>query len=150
MAAVPVSSSATSTATSRLDLALLILRVVIGVIFLAHGWQKLFVFGFGGVIEAFGKMGVPAPTLFGPVVCLVELLAGLALIVGILTRVAGILVACDMLGAILLVHLKNGLFASKNGFELPLALLAAAVALVLAGAGAYSADAALSRKRMAG
>ncbi len=146
--AVSVSSgsSASVAGSSRLQLALFILRVVVGLIFVIHGGQKLFVFGFGGVIGFFTKAGIPLPMISGPVVTLVEFLGGLALIAGVVTPVAAILIACDMLGAIFLVHLKNGFFA-PNGFEYPFALLAAAVCLALAGAGAYSVDAALGGRR---
>lgn len=138
-------SSSRAVDIQRLQLALLILRVVVGVIFVMHGGQKLFQFGFGGVIGFFGKMGIPLPVIAGPVVTLVELLGGLALIAGVFTRVAAVLIACDMLGAIL-VDLKNGLFL-PTGFEYALTMLAAAVALALAGAGAYSVDAALAQRR---
>ncbi len=145
--AVPVTSApAATTSTSRLDLALLIIRVIVGIVFAVHGGQKLFVFGFGGVIGFFAKIGIPLPVVAGPIVTLVELLGGLALIAGIFTRPAAILIACDMLGAILFVHLKNGFFL-PTGFEYALSMLAVAIGLALAGAGGYSADAAMARKR---
>jgi putative oxidoreductase len=148
--AVPVSSGSSSAVaeSSRLALALLILRVVVGVVFAIHGGQKLFVFGFGGVIGFFTKAGIPLPVVAGPVVTLVEFLGGLALIAGVVTRVAAILIACDMLGAILFVHLKGGFFAPA-GFEYPLTVLAAAVCLAIAGAGAYSVDGAMGGGRRA-
>ncbi len=147
--AVSVSSGSPAVAeSSRLQLALLILRVVVGIIFAMHGGQKLFVFGFGGVIGFFTKMGIPLPVIAGPVVTLVEFLGGLALIAGVATRVAAILIACDMLGAILFVHGRNGLFL-PTGMEYALTMLAVAVTLALAGAGAYSVDAALGGRRRA-
>ncbi len=148
--AVSVSGSAAGTAAaSRVQLALFILRVVIGIVFLIHGGQKLFVFGFGNVIGFFGKMGIPLPAVSAVVVTIVEFFGGLALVLGVVTRLAALLIACDMLGAIFLVHLKNGFFAPQ-GFEYPLTILAAAVCLALAGAGAYSIDAALGARRRAG
>jgi putative oxidoreductase len=122
----------------RTDLALLVLRVVVGIVFAVHGGQKIFVYGFGGVIGAFGKMGVPIPTVAGPLIALLELLGGLALVLGILTRAAGVLLAVEMLVAILLVHLGAGFF-NPNGFEFPLTLMAASVALALGGPGAFAA-----------
>src|SRR5215203_4054473 len=105
-----------------------VLRLIVGIVFVVHGGQKLLVMGFGGVAGFFGSLGVPAPGLFAVLVTLVEVLGGLALIVGLLTRLAAILLALDMLVAILTVHLPNGLFASEGGYEFPLVLLASCVA----------------------
>ena len=123
----------------RIDAALALLRVIAGTIFIAHGAQKLFVFGFAGVTGAFGQMGVPFPALMGPAIALLEFFGGIALVVGLLTRVAALGLVFNMLGAILLVHLKAGFF-NPAGVEFPLALLGMNLALVLTGAGAFSLD----------
>ncbi|HEY0016396.1 MAG TPA: DoxX family protein [Longimicrobium sp.] len=132
----------------NLDAALFILRVVVGIIFVMHGWQKVFQYGFAGVSAGFGQMGVPLPGIVGPAIALLELLGGIALIVGVATPLVAALLACNMVGAILLVHVKAGFFL-PDGYEFALSLLGASLALALAGAGGYSVDAALDGRRPA-
>lgn len=132
--------------TTRADIGLTVLRVATGAIFAAHGAQKLFVFGFAGVTGAFTQMGVPLPGFTGPATALVEFFGGLALVFGLLTRLAGFGLAVTMLGAIGLVHIAAGFFA-PNGVEYPLSLLAATVTLAFTGAGRFSLDALLNRFR---
>lgn len=130
----------------RLDAALVALRAAVGAVFVAHGAQKLFVFGFAGVTGAFTQMGVPLPGVAGPAVALLEFFGGLALIFGLLTRLASLGLAVNMVGAIVLVHLNNGFF-NPTGIEFPLTLLAVALALVFTGAGSWSLDAMIASRR---
>lgn len=121
----------------NLDAALLILRVVLGIIMLYHGWSKLT--DLGGTIEGFTGMGVPLPALSAVFATVAEVGGGILLLVGVLTDVAGLLIAVDMLGAITFVHAKNGFGVSEGGFEWPLALMAMGLAVALAGPGRFAA-----------
>lgn len=138
--------STTSISPLRINAALAMLRAAVGAVFVAHGAQKLFVFGFAGVTGAFTQMGVPLPGVAGPAVALLEFFGGLALIFGLLTRLASLGLAINMLGAILLVHLANGFF-NPTGIEFPLTLLLGALALTTAGAGDWSLDAVMAARR---
>ena len=131
---------------SRYDLALLLLRLVTGAAFCAHGAQKIFTFGFAGVTGAFTQMHIPLPGVTGPLVALVEFFGGIALIIGLLTRLAALGLAVDMLGAILFVHFRNGFFLPQ-GYEYALTLCTVMIAFIVAGAGRYSADAAIGARR---
>jgi putative oxidoreductase len=125
---------------------LTVLRVVVGIVFIMHGYQKLFVWGFDGVEQGFAGMGIPLPGISAIVVSLVEFFCGLALLLGLFTRLAAIPPAIVMIVAITMVHLKNG-FYNPQGVEFPLTLLAALVCLMLAGPGEAALDNALARRR---
>lgn len=132
----------------RLDIVLAILRIVVGLVFVAHGAQKLFVFGFPGVAGAFGQMGIPAADIVGPMVALLEFFGGLAILFGLLTRLAALGLVLNMLGAVLFVHARNGFFL-PSGFEFAFTLLGANLALMFAGAGRFSLDYVFASRRAA-
>jgi putative oxidoreductase len=139
--------SSTTILPQRVNAALAILRIVVGVIFIAHGAQKLFVFGLAGVVGAFGQMGVPLPGVTGPAIAFLEFFGGIALLLGLLTQAVALLIAVDMLGAIALVKINKGLI---GGYEFELVLLASALVLALAGAGEYSLDRMLAARKAEG
>jgi putative oxidoreductase len=114
-----------------------VLRFAVGLVFLAHGAQKLFVYGLAGTGQAFAHMGIPLPGSSAAVVAFVEFFGGVALILGLIPRVAALLLVINMAVAILKVHLKNGFFL-PTGFEYAFTLLAANIALVLTGPGAFA------------
>jgi putative oxidoreductase len=132
------------------DVLLLVARILLGVVLIAHGWQKFVQYGIGGVAASFGQMGVPLPAVSAVFAAVVELVGGVALPLGAATAVAGVLVVIDMLGAFLLVHITNGVFVTDNGFELVWVIAAAALVLAAAGPGRFSVDhAVLGRRRTA-
>ena len=130
------------------DIAYLVGRVLLGVILIAHGWQKLVSNGISGTSAFFDQSGVPMPTTSAWFAAIVELVGGVAIVLGVAVPVAAALVVLDMLGAYLFVHAGKGLFIDKGGFEL-VGLIAAGCLLLLAvGGGRYSIDhVLLSRRR---
>ncbi|MFT4940645.1 MAG: putative oxidoreductase [Paraglaciecola sp.] len=120
------------------------IRLAAGVIFAAHGAQKLFgLFGGYGLEGTAGWMesiGLGPGLLMATLAGSAEFFGGLLLIVGLLVRPAALVLAITMLVAIITVHLQNGLFMSNNGYEFGLVLLAISLGLVYRGAGSFSAD----------
>jgi putative oxidoreductase len=115
------------------------LRLVIGLVFVMHGAQKLFGFGLAGTAGFLGSLGIPLPTVAAAVLIAVELLGGLALVLGAGTRYVAAALAVEMLVALLTVHLRAGFFV-PDGMEFVLTLLAGCLTLVAVGAGPWSVD----------
>ncbi|TWD84283.1 putative oxidoreductase [Kribbella amoyensis] len=128
------------------DLVLLLARVGLGVVFVAHGWQKFRTNGLQATAAGFEQMGVPAPTLSAYYATAAEVIGGAALILGVLTSVAGVLLALDMAGALIFVHASNGIFAADGGWELVAALGLLSLTLAATGAGRISLDNLLTRR----
>jgi putative oxidoreductase len=131
------------------------LRLILAAVFIAHGAQK--------VLGSFGGPGLSAfttgPTAQTPfpfmrpawlwlgAAALSELLGGILILVGLLTRVGAFLIACTMLTAVVGVHWSGGFFASNKGYEYPLVLFAVSLALLISGGGMASIDRGLSSGR---
>jgi len=136
------------------DLALALARFILGIVFFAHGAQKVLGwfggFGFSGTVGMFTKMGMPAALAY--FVMFVEFFGGLSMLFGLLSRLAGLGIIALMLGAIFTVHIHNGFFMNwmgnqrGEGFEFHLLVIAIAVLVMLRGAGAFSLDRAISTK----
>ena len=118
---------------------LVLLRVVLGVIFLYHGYLKLFVAGgFPGTVNFLTSLGIPVPVYSALLVSVVEFAGGLFLILGVVTRWSSVLLLANMLVALFLVHLKNGLLVSNGGYEFVLVLIAGLAVVFASGAGNLS------------
>lgn len=129
------------------DAVLLAARVLLGVIMVAHGWQKLVTNGLGATGAAFAKMGVPLPELSATVAAFIELGAGTAMVLGLFTPLAGLLLAGVLGGAFMFVHASKGLFAAQAGWELVAALGLGALVFAVVGPGRFSVDAVMSPAR---
>jgi putative oxidoreductase len=136
------------------DYAVTILRVSLGVVFFAHGAQKVFGwfggYGFSGTMGFFThQLGIPAPIALLPICA--EFLGGLGLLVGLLGRVAAFGIACDMLVAVVMIHWQFGFFANWSGqqkgegIEYHILAISIALAIMIKGSGALSLDAALGK-----
>lgn len=128
----------------------LALRLPIGVIFVAHGAQKLFGafggYGLEGTGQFMASIGLTPGYLMALLAGSAEFFGGLALLLGLLVRPAAAALSFAMLVAIFSVHIGKGLFMANNGYEFGLALLAASVSLLISGAGRLSVDAALAAR----
>ena len=128
---------------TRHDAALVLLRVVIGVIFIVYGWRHMS--DLSGYIQAYDQaFNIPLPGLFAPLVASIHLFGGFAIVLGVLTRYVGALMAITMIVSTLTVRLPQGLAEGQDilgltGFwDLDLALAGIGIALMLTGPGAYA------------
>jgi putative oxidoreductase len=137
------------------DTALLVLRLLLGIVFFPHGMQKALGWfggpGFGGAMEGFTvKMGIPA--VFAFLAILAESAGSLGLLTGFLTRIAAFGIACNMAVAVALIHWRNGFFMNwfgkqkGEGFEYHILVIAIALALMIKGGGRWSADGYITKK----
>ncbi|MFM2055670.1 MAG: putative oxidoreductase MhqP [Pseudomonadota bacterium] len=128
----------------------LALRIPVGIIFAAHGAQKLFGwfggYGLDGTGQFFASMGLSPGYLMALLAGSAELFGGLALVFGLLLRPAAAVLAFTMGVAIFSVHWSKGFFAGNGGYEYALALFAVAVSLLVSGAGRQSVDAVLAER----
>jgi putative oxidoreductase len=134
------------------DFAMTIVRLVLGLVFFAHGSQKMLGwfggYGFSGTMGFFAQMGIPAP--FGFLAISAEFFGGLGLIFGFLGRIAAFGIMCNMIMAIMMVHRHNGFFMNwagnqkGEGVEYHLLTIAITLAILIEGSGAFSVDRFLS------
>lgn len=122
------------------DVALLLTRVVLGVVLFAHGWQKLMINGIAGTYGSFEKLGIPLAIVSASFVTVVEFVGGVLLILGALTTVVIGLDLIVMIGAAVFVHATKGIFVKDGGWELVGIITACEIALAAAGPGRFSID----------
>jgi putative oxidoreductase len=115
-----------------------LVRIVVGAVFVMHGYQKWFMLKPAGTVSMFGSMGMPPSAAYAAMTA--ELVCGVLLVLGLLTRLAAIPIIVVMTVAILEVHLPHGFFAMNMGYEYPLTLGVAALGLLLTGSGALAVD----------
>lgn len=135
--------------STRAGLGLSVVRILVGIIFMAHGAQKLFGLFGGYGLEGTGQwmesIGLAPGYLMALLSSSAEFFGGLALVIGLLARPAALALTVTLVVAIFSVHIGNGLFMSNNGYEFALALLAGTVAVLIEGAGRFSVDRLIAR-----
>lgn len=127
------------------DAALLFLRVVLGVVFIAHGWDRWFLSGMVETTGQFSAWGVPQPRLSAYLTAMAELLGGALLLLGVLTTLTAGALTLLVTAALYFVHLGNGFFVAQGGVEYPLVVIAALLMIVVFGSGRASIDGVLQR-----
>ena len=126
----------------------LVLRLAIGPIFIAHGYEKIFVDGHTKIAMFLANLGIPLPGIAAWLLMITEFVGGILLLWGLFTRWASIPVAFAMLVAILTAHSPwQHSLIGPGGFEKPLALMTMALCLMVQGGGKFSADAWLKKKK---
>ncbi|HEX6077880.1 MAG TPA: DoxX family protein [Micromonosporaceae bacterium] len=130
----------TSAISQVFPYAILIARIVVGSIFLAHGWFKVDTLGMAGTSDYFAGIGIPLSDLAAYVVTALELVGGLAIILGALLPVFGILLALNMIGAFWFAHAPAGFWANEGGYEFVVSLAATTLMIGFSGGGAFAAD----------
>jgi putative oxidoreductase len=135
---------------TRAGYGITILRILVGIIFMAHGSQKLFGmfggYGLEGTGQYMASLGLNPGYLMALLSGSAEFFGGLALFLGLLVRPAAVVLIVMLVVAILSVHIHNGLFMANNGYEFGLALLGAAIAVLVEGAGRVSLDRVIAAK----
>lgn len=131
----------------RPAIALTVLRIVLGIVFIAHGWQKVFVFGIDGVTQGFAQMGIPLAGIAAPFISYLELVGGALLVIGLLSRPLAALLGITMIVALFKAHLAAGFFL-PNGYEFVLALAAMSLTVFLSGPGSFSVDEIIEKRRV--
>jgi putative oxidoreductase len=130
--------------TTRAGYGLTVVRILVGIIFVAHGSQKLFGafggYGLEGTGQYMASLGLTPGYLMALLSGSAEFFGGLGLVVGLLARPAAVVLAATLVVAIFSVHISNGLFMANNGYEFALALLGGVVAVLFEGAGKLSID----------
>ncbi|MBC3951672.1 MULTISPECIES: DoxX family protein [Pseudomonas] len=133
--------------TTRAGYGLTVVRILVGIIFVAHGSQKLFGafggYGLEGTGQYMASLGLTPGYLMALLSGSAEFFGGLGLVVGLLARPAALVLAATLVVAIFSVHIHNGLFMANNGYEFALALLGGVVAVLIEGAGKLSIDRAI-------
>lgn len=135
--------------TNHIGIGPTLIRLIAGIIFMAHGSQKLFGWfaggGLAGTTQMMANLGFEPARLFALVCANAEFFGGLLLLIGLLTRLAGLALSINMLTAILTVHISHGFFSSDGGYEYALLLFTCALAFLISGAGRFSFDHLMTR-----
>ena len=130
--------------STRAGFGLTVVRILVGIIFVAHGSQKLFGafggYGLEGTGQYMASLGLTPGYLMALLSGSAEFFGGLGLVVGLLARPAAVVLAATLVVAIFSVHISHGLFMANNGYEFALALLGGVIAVLIEGAGKFSVD----------